>query len=102
MRTPEVLDIAIAHHLIEALLERCMSSQSNDKVETRVTGTEREAIRKSLDSSRMLLGIAYRLIVQPGAVTPKESAERLKQVLDEIRQAARTAYEAGLLLTGVD
>lgn len=48
------------------------------------------------------MGVAYRLMVQSGPLTPRDSEERLKAVLEEIKMAARAAYQAGLLLTGGD
>jgi hypothetical protein len=99
MKTLEVVDMAIAHHLIEALLDRC---KSDDAFEPKVAARERKAVRRSLESSRMLMGVAYHLMVPPESLTPKDSQERLKALLEEIKMAARAAYHAGLLLTEGD
>lgn len=99
METPEMLDMAIARHLIEVMLDRC---KSDDAFETNVAAKERKAVQKSLESSRMLMGVAHHLMVQPKSLTPRDSAERLKALLEEIKMAARAAYQAGLLLTGRD
>lgn len=99
MKAPEVLDTATAHHLIEVMLDRC---KSDDAFETNVTAQDRKAVQKSLESSRMLIGIAHQLMVQPESSTPRDSAERSKALLEEIKVAARTAYEAGLMLTRRD
>jgi hypothetical protein len=97
MKTPEMLDMAIARHLIEVMLDRC---KSDDAFETNATAQYRKALHKSLESSRMLMSVAHQLMVQPESLTPRDSTERLKALLEEIKTAARTAYQAGLLLTG--
>ncbi|MDM0109559.1 hypothetical protein QTH97_31860 [Variovorax sp. J22R24] len=99
MKTPEVMDMAIARQLIEVMLDRC---KSGDAFESNVTVQDRRAVQKSLESSRMLMGVAHQLMVQPESLTARDGAERLKALLEEIKMAARTAYQAGLLLTGRD
>jgi hypothetical protein len=60
------------------------------------------AARKSLESSMILMGVVHRLMLPPAALKPSEAEARLRTVLDEIKTAARGAYQAGLLLTGLD
>jgi hypothetical protein len=99
METPEMQDMAVARQLIEVLLDRC---KSDDAFEMNIAAKERKALQKSLESSKMLLGIAHHLMVPPDPSTTRDSAERLKALHEEIKMAARAAYQAGLLLTGRD
>ncbi|MDM0117546.1 hypothetical protein QTI66_36145 [Variovorax sp. J22R133] len=91
--------MAAAHHLIEVMLDQC---KSDDAFESNVNVQKRRAIQKSLESSKMLMGIAHQLMVQPESMTLRDSAERSKTLLNQIKIAARTAYEAGFVLTGSD
>lgn len=99
MKTPEMLDMAIARQLIEVMIDRYTS---DDAFQTNVAVQDRKVVHKSLESSRLLMGVAHQLMAQTESLTPKDSAERVKALLEEIKTAARTAYQAGLLLTGRD
>jgi hypothetical protein len=100
MRTPEVPDTAAAQRMIEVMLARF---DSDDAWQSQLSQQERMAARKSLESSRLLMGVVGDLMQPPlDARHPKRAEERLKTLLENIKSAARTAYEAGLLLTGVD
>jgi hypothetical protein len=99
MRTPDTQDVAVAYRLIEVMLDRC---NSDDAFESIVPWRERMAARKSLESSRILLGVVHHLMLPPDSLKPAETAARLKTVLENIKTAARGAYQAGLLLTGTD
>lgn len=99
MRNPNMPDMAIAHRLIEVMLERC---KSDDAFESKIAWRDRMAARKSLESSMILMGVVHHLMLPPDALKPGEAEARLKAVLDEIKTAARCAYQAGLVLTGTD
>lgn len=99
MRTPEVPDMAAAQRTIDAMLARF---ESDDAFGPKVPWRERMAARKSLASSRILIGVVHQLLCPLDTPHPQEAEERLKRLLDDIKSAAHAAYEAGLLLTGVD
>jgi len=96
MKSLEVMDMAIARDLIEVLLDRCKNEAA---FEPNVAVRCRKAVHKSLESSKVLMGAAHRLMLQPECLTPRASAERLNALLEEFKAAARMAYQAGLLLT---
>ena len=60
------------------------------------------AIRKSLQSATDLLHVAYQLMSPPETHSTKDLATRKRAMLQEVRLAARRAYEAGHLLIGID
>ncbi|MDM0085751.1 hypothetical protein QTI17_34755 [Variovorax sp. J31P179] len=78
--------MATARHLIEVMLDRC---KSGDAFETDVTAQDRRAVQRILDSSKMLMGVAHQLMAQPESLTLRDSAERSKALLDQIKMAAR-------------
>ena len=63
---------------------------------------ERSAIHFCLTSSAMLLNVTHRLMHEPAYLSPKDRAQRLRLLVDEIRAAARAAYRAALILVGED
>lgn len=63
---------------------------------------ERAAIYFCLSSAIVLLGVTQRLMSAPTNLSPKDRAERLRQLIEDLRTAARAAYRAGLLLLNVD
>lgn len=62
----------------------------------------RLAIRKSLQSAADLLGVAHQLMSAPESRPTKDLAARKRAMLQDVRLAARRAYEAGHLLIGID
>ncbi|MBS0426095.1 MAG: hypothetical protein JSR41_02275 [Proteobacteria bacterium] len=99
MRTPEVPDMAAAQRTIDVMLARF---DSDDALTLALPWRERMAARKSLESSRILMGVVHHLMCPLDAPAPREAQARVKTLLEDIKSAARGAYEAGLLLTGVD
>ncbi|MDM0045973.1 hypothetical protein QTH91_15905 [Variovorax dokdonensis] len=63
---------------------------------------ERVATHFVLTSSTILLGVAQRLMSAPSYLSPKDRAARMRQLTDDLRTGARTAYRAGLMLLDVD
>jgi hypothetical protein len=70
--------------------------------ETNEASRERAAIHFCLTSSVVFVDVAHRLMSAPVYLSPKEKAERLRQLIDDLRMAARAAYRAGLMLLNVD
>lgn len=63
---------------------------------------ERAAIYFSLTASAILLGVTHRLMSAPTFLSTKDRAERMRQLTNDLRTAARAAYRAGLMLLNVD
>ncbi|MDM0117595.1 hypothetical protein QTI66_36395 [Variovorax sp. J22R133] len=70
--------------------------------EANESARERAAIHFSLTSSIMLVGVAQRLMSASVHLSPKERAERLRQLTRDLRTAAQTAYRAGLMVLNAE
>ncbi|MGJ7506368.1 hypothetical protein [Variovorax sp. GT1P44] len=122
MNTKELTDIECALQLLSQIL---IGFRDNSEpvaaptdlggltTDVRVIGTrvgdddpnldhKRLAIRKSLQSAVDLLGVAHQLMSTPESRSTKDLAARKRAMLQDVRLAARRAYEAGHLLIGID
>ena len=62
---------------------------------------EHAAIHLCVASAQVMVGAARRLMAEPlHLLAPKERAQRLDMLVDELKTGARAAYRAALMLTG--
>ncbi len=108
MKTTELLDVEQALQLIEHLLhkggddgEHLLPPPKPGGEEDRSLAQRRLALRKSLLAAANLLTVAHRLMDEPAERSGREVALRMKAAIEKLKMAARGAYEAGHLLTGV-
>jgi len=124
MKTTEALELERAIHMIQLILES-RSGDHDYKPWAGPTGLgdlpatdremamhmvdaanevsrERAATYFSLTASSILLGVAQRLMAAPNYLSPRDRTERVRQLTDDLRTAARAAYRAGLMLLDMD
>jgi hypothetical protein len=70
--------------------------------ESNKASQERAAIHFCMSSAASLLTVTQLLMTEPVYRSPKDSDQRLREMVDEIRAAARSAYRAALMLLGQD
>jgi hypothetical protein len=120
MKTTEMLELERALHSIEMILTPRygdyefaawsgpadlgeLPSLSQEVVirkveETDKASQERAAIHFCLTSAARLLTVTQLLMTKPVNQSPKDHAQRLRELVDEIRAGAQSAYRAALLL----
>lgn len=124
MKTTEMLELERALHSIELILVARygdhefapwsgptdlgeLPSPAQEVVIRRVeeankASQERAAIHFCLTSAARLLTVTQLLMTEPLYRSPKDHAQRLRELVDEIRAGARSAYRAALMLLGQD
>jgi len=111
MRTTELTDIERAYELIVQVLSRvgqegeylALGPENEHPGDaTQSTVQKRLVIRKGLQSTKDLLGIALQLMSPVEPRSSREFSALKRDMLQDLRSAARRTYEAGHLLIGVD